>query len=355
MPISQNETLKGSIAQRGTLAGGLDERQGLNGNVVRRGLDGISPVVSVADIEGGHRITITDIYGTKTVDVLDGEKGDPGYTPQKGIDYFDGDKGDKGDPGYTPIKGVDYFDGKDGKDGYSPVKGVDYFDGVDGKDGKTPVKGVDYFDGKDGAQGKDGYTPVKGKDYFDGKDGSQGKDGTDGYSPTVSVADIDGGHRVTITDKDGEKAFDVLDGVNGFEPLVVTIVKENKASHSASEIVQARSEGRFVLFENGFVLDDMEASGDSVIFSKMLMYGTTPMVLYARIDEEKTVTPYHSYLNAEAVGAQPAFEAGNGLTLENGVLSVNTTNDMEQDNTLPITAAGVYTAVGNIEALLKTI
>ena len=37
---------------------------------------------------------------------------------------------------------------------------------VNGADGYTPVKGVDYFDGKDGKDGEDGYTPVKGKDYF---------------------------------------------------------------------------------------------------------------------------------------------------------------------------------------------
>ena len=43
------------------------------------------------------------------------------------------------------------------------------------------------------------------------------------------------------------------------------------------------------------------------------------------------------------------------LNLVNGVISVNTTNDMEKDNTLPITSAGVFAAVGNIEALLKTI
>lgn len=36
-----------------------------------------------------------------------------------------------GKDGYTPIKGVDYFDGEDG---YTPQKGVDYFDGEDGKD-----------------------------------------------------------------------------------------------------------------------------------------------------------------------------------------------------------------------------
>jgi hypothetical protein len=33
-----------------------------------------------------------------------------GYTPVKGVDYFDGE------PGYTPVKGVDYTDGADGQD-----------------------------------------------------------------------------------------------------------------------------------------------------------------------------------------------------------------------------------------------
>ena len=49
------------------------------------------------------------------------------------------------------------------------------------------------------------------------------------------------------------------------------------------------------------------------------------------------------------------FETDATLTLKDGILSVNTTNDMEQDNTLPITSAGVFATVGNIEALLKTI
>lgn len=38
-----------------------------------------------------------------------------------------------------------YIKGEQGQDGYTPQKGVDYFDGVDGKDGYTPQKGVDYF------------------------------------------------------------------------------------------------------------------------------------------------------------------------------------------------------------------
>jgi hypothetical protein len=75
-------------------------------------------------------------------------------------------QGEDGKDGYTPVKGVDYFDGKDGKDGCTPIKGVDYFDGQNGKDGYTPVKGVDYFDGQNGQPGKDGKTPIKGTDYF---------------------------------------------------------------------------------------------------------------------------------------------------------------------------------------------
>ena len=54
-------------------------------------------------------------------------------------------------------------------------------------------------------------------------------------------------------------------------------------------------------------------------------------------------------------GGSAGFLTDETLTLKDGILSVNTTDQMEQDNTLPITSAGVYTTVGNIEALLKTI
>lgn len=70
-----------------------------------------------------------------------GDKGDPGYSPVKGVDYFDGEKGDPGEPGYTPVKGVDYFDGEKGDPGepgvpgYTPIKNVDYFDGAKGDKG----------------------------------------------------------------------------------------------------------------------------------------------------------------------------------------------------------------------------
>lgn len=42
---------------------------------------------------------------------------------------------------------AEWIESLNGSNGYSPIKGVDYFDGVDGY---TPIKGVDYFDGVDG-------------------------------------------------------------------------------------------------------------------------------------------------------------------------------------------------------------
>lgn len=50
-----------------------------------------------------------------------------------------------------------------------------------------------------------------------------------------------------------------------------------------------------------------------------------------------------------------SFTTDETLTLEDGVLRVNTASKVEEDNTLPITAAAVHTTVGNIEILLATI
>ena len=43
------------------------------------------------------------------------------------------------------------------------------------------------------------------------------------------------------------------------------------------------------------------------------------------------------------------------LVTEEGVLSVDKATSAEEDNTRPITAAAVYTEIGNINALLATI
>ena len=49
------------------------------------------------------------------------------------------------------------------------------------------------------------------------------------------------------------------------------------------------------------------------------------------------------------------YEIGHGLKVTGNTLEVDTAEEVEQDNTLPITSAAVYTTVGNIEVLLGTI
>lgn len=68
-------------------------------------------------------------------------------------------------------------------------------------------------------------------------------------------------------------------------------------------------------------------------------------------------------LNNIADGGKPAtterlgvVQIGENLKItEEGVLSVDTATQVEQDNTKPITSAAVHTEIGNIDVLLKTI
>ena len=85
-------------------------------------------------------------YADFTQEQLDALKGEPGYTPVKGVDYFDGKDGKDGKDGYTPVKGIDYFDGAPGPEGPAGSPGLP---GRDGADGKTPVKGTDYWTNAD--------------------------------------------------------------------------------------------------------------------------------------------------------------------------------------------------------------
>ena len=88
--IYGDQSAKGALAAAQSASGSLNAKQRIGGNAVPRGEAGISPVVSVEEIDGGHRITIKDIYGTKTIDVMDGADG---YSPIRGTDYWtDADK-----------------------------------------------------------------------------------------------------------------------------------------------------------------------------------------------------------------------------------------------------------------------
>ena len=81
--------------------------------------------------------------------------------------------------------------------------------GDKGEQGEQGVQGVP------GIQGEKGDKGDRGERGAQGEQGKQGEKGADGFSPTVSVNAIEGGHRVTVTDKDGAHTFDVMDGQGG--------------------------------------------------------------------------------------------------------------------------------------------
>lgn len=140
-----------------------------------------------------------------------GEKGDPGPQGPKGdtgpagADGAKGDKGDKGDTGPQGPQGPAGADGTMSFEDLTPEQKAS----LKGDKGDTGPAGPQ------GPQGDKGDPGAPGKDGVNGKDGSPGKDGADGISPVVAVENIDGGHRVTITDKNGAKQFDVMDGEVG--------------------------------------------------------------------------------------------------------------------------------------------
>lgn len=157
--ITDKKGLKTTYIKNGTNGkDGINGADGKDGTDGKDGIDGVSPVVSTEEIEGGHKISITDKGGEKTFNVLDGTKGD---------------KGDKGDEGSSVTVAID----------------------------ETVEK-----------EHKVTFTDKDGDKSFTVKDGADGEDGEDGTSVAVKVEDVEGGHKITFTDKDGEKSFTILDG-----------------------------------------------------------------------------------------------------------------------------------------------
>ena len=103
------------------------------------------------------------------------------------------------------------FDGADGVDGFSPTASVTQT-GEGATITVTDRNGTTTADIARGAQGPQGETGATGAAGPQGPKGDDGDDGQDGFSPTVAVANITGGHRVTITDANGPHSFDVYDG-----------------------------------------------------------------------------------------------------------------------------------------------
>ena len=139
---------------------GKDGKDGLNG---RDGTDGISPTINITDIPGGHRLTIQDAEGRKTIDVMDGADGTNGT------------------------------------------------DGARGIDGVSPTITAEEIPGGHRLSIQD----AEGRKMIDVMDGDHGLDGKDGVSITVAVEAAAAGHTLIITDAEGEHVIDLKNGEKG--------------------------------------------------------------------------------------------------------------------------------------------
>lgn len=187
---------------------GQDGAPGEKGDPGEDGADGFSPTVQVADGEGSHTVTITDATGQHAFTVYDGQDGAPG---------------EKGDPGEPGADGEDGAPGADGADGVSPTVATSAIEGGTHVT-ITDASGAHEFDVMNGTDGAPGEKGDPGEDGAPGAKGDPGEDGADGFSPTVSVESIEGGHKVTITDAEGAHEFNVMDGASGgaATPLTLT-------------------------------------------------------------------------------------------------------------------------------------
>ena len=174
-------------------------------NPATKNIKGYSPRILVRDVTDGKELVITDYSGSQTVKILngtDGAKGDTGAT---------GPQGPKGDTGETGATGPQGPKGDTGATGPQGPKGDTGETGSQGPKGDTGATGAIGPQGPKGDTGETGAT---------GPQGPKGADGTDGVSPTVTVTDINGGHRVTITGATGTKTFDVMDGAQEISEAV---------------------------------------------------------------------------------------------------------------------------------------
>lgn len=197
---------------------------------------GHSPVVTAS--KSGTTTTIS-VDGTPIAEVLDGAKGsdgDDGHTPvitaskSEGVTTISVDgsavaqisDGDDGDDGHTPVITAS----KSGKVTTVSVDGsavATINDGTDGAAGHSPVVTASKAGGVTTVS-------VDGTAIAAINDGAAGDDGDDGVSPTCTITDITGGHRVTIVDAQGSHYFDVMDGDDA--SAVVSILSPSGNTHT---------------------------------------------------------------------------------------------------------------------------
>lgn len=248
----------------------------------------------------------------------------------------------RGEPGYTPKLGVDYFNGADGADGYTPVKGVDYFDG---KDGNTPyIKDGNWWIGETN-------TGVK----AEGKDGTDGENGGTFYNDEIPF------------NKD-----DPTLGTNyPIRPENYPFVEFSKYKKGSIYSRQWNDEKGSIrkgtaLFKYEGTLNNFytftlialiyDGNGAPGVTPKLRVNSTTN---YWEVSYDNGVTWESTDTKAtgkDGEGGGTNFTTDETLTLsETNVLSVNTVNEAKENESKPITSGAVYSELSTLCILLDNL
>ena len=220
------------------------------------GADGVSPTVAVATITGGHRITITDKNGTKTVDVMDGATGATGATGAagRGIKSIARTSG-SGAAGTTDTYTITYTDNTTSTFAvYNGKNGTNGTNGTNGKDGtsvtvskvteSTASGGTNVVTFSDG-------TTLNVKNGKDGKDGAAAAFDPSGYD--IPVLNLTGDISPIAVSKDNKVT---LTYVYGDRSGTCTLKGQGSSSYKkAQEYIKAGKAGKFnytITFDNAF-------------------------------------------------------------------------------------------------------
>ena len=122
---------------------------------VEDGKDGFSPTINITDISNGHRLTITDITGTRTIDIMNGSEGPRGEQGLQGLQGIQGPKGETGERGPQGEQGPIGFQGPAGNKGDKGDKGEQ------GPQGSIGPQGPEGPQGPAGATGEAGKSAYK--------------------------------------------------------------------------------------------------------------------------------------------------------------------------------------------------
>lgn len=289
---------------------GQDGAPGEKGDPGADGADGFSPTVQVADGEGSHTVTITDATGQHAFTVYDGQDGAPG---------------EKGDPGEPGADGEDGAPGADGADGVSPTVATSAIEGGTHVT-ITDASGAHEFDVMNGTDGAPGEKGDPGEDGAPGAKGDPGEDGADGFSPTVSVESIEGGHKVTITDAEGAHEFNVMDGASGGAATPLTLTGRDLYNLFQSSTLGLANDGTDIAWIN-LNKDGIDVTGElepdtgkvSLEFTTEVDMGTGNPVAYGvNYNGTDGTYPYyiHKFCTFAPIIVSEALKPLNGMTLD---------------------------------------